>query len=165
MDRSVRAFLFIGLLAAGIAAGDGGQGEPAPMSSIPTPAVSPAAPPPTTPQLLTTPVVDGLTAHVEVASDVRNLPSGCDQVQDPSPELRWVSPCHAGLLTGSWARQSNTATPPKWGNIKSTKAGADPLPSSGMWSDAPSTTPRPFGSPPGPHTQEIRSSGSQGDPN
>jgi hypothetical protein len=68
--------------------------------------------------VLATPVVDGLTAHAEITSDVGDLPPRGDQVQDPSPELRWMTLPHADLLPRLRHEESNDATPRKWGNIK-----------------------------------------------
>jgi Mu transposase-like protein/TIR domain-containing protein len=79
-------------------------------------------------------VVNRLTAHAEIASDVGDLPSRGDQVQYPSPELRWITLPHADLLPGLQHEESNDATPPKWGNIKeSTKRGAVPIGRLSRW--------------------------------
>src|SRR5664280_3891708 len=60
---------------------------------------------PTVNPILASPVVDGLIADIEIASDVAHLAARCDQGESPLPELWGVALLsHAVLLSGQQHR-------------------------------------------------------------
>jgi hypothetical protein len=65
--------------------------------------------------VLTPPRVDRLRADPQVASDIRDLAAGVDQIQHPAAELRRIAPSsHAALLGGSSMNvQSLDSTEPR----------------------------------------------------
>jgi hypothetical protein len=73
--------------------------------------------------VLLSPVIDRLTADLQIPSDVGDLPTGIDQVKNLAPELRRIAMSSHPVLLAQVTQESNNETP---SNRRKTKVSTEP---------------------------------------